>query len=548
MMMKKIYIDTKRPSPFGDMTYDINQVLTKERENIEIIFEQATYLFESTYAYEQYTYVTNNDHGLKKMAFPILDGQNVTIDGQGATFVFSGRILPFFAKNIENLTIKNIIIDVDRPYYTQGIIQESSLEHVVITVDKERYPYMIDKGNLVFKGKHYSSDFVHEFIEFEAEEKKPIYGCEDFFVDDRVRAEELEDGRLKIYHTFHRKPMVGKVLVIKHEKRLIPAIVCDHCKQVMLENVTIRQAGTMGFVAQYCEDVYLNKVIVATDEDSERVVSTNTDATHFVGCKGTVRVENSLFESQLDDAINVHGNYLIMERQVSDNQVLAKIGHYQQQGIFGLDEQTTIQIVDVETMLPVAQTHLQAKKIINREYVLLTFEDVLDLDAGKSYCIEDVERYPEVIFRNNTVWKNRARGLLLTSRQKILVEDNTIISESAAIKISGDTNLWYEAGPTSIVKIRRNTIKSVNNNPIWGTGLFDIDPEMSRHIQDKFYHKHIVIADNAIDPGERPVVYGQSIAHLEFVNNKFDVEVQSEELKLNHCGQVMINKVPFIVG
>ncbi len=37
--------------------------------------------------------------------------------------------------------------------------------------------------------------------------------------------------------------------------------------------------------------------------------STNTDATHFASCRGTVVIEESMFRGLGDDATNVHGYY-----------------------------------------------------------------------------------------------------------------------------------------------------------------------------------------------------------------------------------------------
>lgn len=61
----------------------------------------------------------------------------------------------------------------------------------------------------------------------------------------------------------------------------------------------------MGLIVERTENITLNQLIVSSDDD--RLVSTRADATHFIGCKGTIRAENCRFEHMLDDGINVHG-------------------------------------------------------------------------------------------------------------------------------------------------------------------------------------------------------------------------------------------------
>ena len=57
----------------------------KGKRNIEIAFEKSTYVFGGDYAPDIYVFTSNNDEGLKRVIFPILDFENVTINGNGHT-------------------------------------------------------------------------------------------------------------------------------------------------------------------------------------------------------------------------------------------------------------------------------------------------------------------------------------------------------------------------------------------------------------------------------------------------------------------------------
>ena len=140
------------------------------------------------------------------------------------------------------------------------------------------------------------------------------------------------------------------------------------------------------------------------------------------------------------------------------------------------------------------------------------------LDGQETWCLENAGAYPEVLFRNNEGGRNRARGLLLTSAGKTVIENNRLDCEGAVIKISGDMNNWFESGGTSCIIIRNNTMKR-HNQKVWGKAIIDIDPEMAELEENYYYHKHIVIENNTIETGDRPVFYGQSVEHLELKDN-----------------------------
>ena len=44
---------------------------------------------------ENYYYISNNRHGLKRVPFPIIGKKNITFDGGGSNFIFHGEIMPF---------------------------------------------------------------------------------------------------------------------------------------------------------------------------------------------------------------------------------------------------------------------------------------------------------------------------------------------------------------------------------------------------------------------------------------------------------------------
>lgn len=541
--MRKIVINKKNilNNPVNDAVYEINHILFETEEDAEIMLEKDKYDLKTTYACEDFIYMSNNDFGHKNIAFPIVGKKNLVIDGNGSTLNGIGRISPFYISKSENITIKNFVIDYERPFFSQGEVIEIQDDGIVINIDKKLYPYKIKDTVISFIGEDYISDFVHGILEFSKKDRRPEIDAIDNGIQGSLVGEEIEEGILKIKNKFRKLPHVGNILSIKHEKRFVPAISINKSKGIKFENIWVKHAGTMGIVAQFSEDITLDHFTVDVDYDTERIVSANADATHFVGCKGTILIENSNFYNQLDDIFNVHGNYLRVHKVIDNKKIIVEIPHRQQVGAFGIEKNTKIMICNDKTMLNLCANKVLDYRVINNKFYELDLLKEFNFEGDQQYCIEDIDCLPNVTIRNCTGGKNRARGILLTTAGDILIENNELDMEGAILKISGDMDNWYESGYTRNVIVRNNKMKR-RNHAAWGKAIFDIDPEMDELVENEFYHKNIVFEGNEITMNGFPLVYGQSIEKMKFLNNTFiGEEVKNEkdlEIKVRNLGNI----------
>ena len=70
---------------------------------------------------------------------------------------------------------------------------------------------------------------------------------------------------------------------------------------------------------------------------------------------------------------------------------------------------------------------------------------------------ENITWTPEVIFSNNTIRNNRARGSLFSTPKRVVCEGNLFDhTHGTAILLCGDSNGWYETGACRDVTIRNN--------------------------------------------------------------------------------------------
>lgn len=552
--MKEISITTEliRNSRLQDVSYCIREVLERAEDDTYITFEKADYDLRSRYAYQDISFISNNDSGVKSIAFFLKNKKNIVIDGGGSHLNGIGRILPFYISGCESVTIRNFEIDYQRPFTSQGKILKTGPDSVTLEIDRSEYPYVVQNGKIRFTGDDYESSYVLGMLEFEEREKRPAGDIYDYGVDASLCAREVEEGIVEIIYPFCNQPTIGNILTIKHEKRLVPAIVVDRCEKVLIENVWIKHAGTMGIVAQLTRDITMDHVGVYADPCSLRVFSVNADATHFVNCAGTVTVLNSRFENMFDDVINVHGNYLRVDKVLDEKHLILEIPHFQQEGFFPVRKGNRISIYEQMSMLKLGKAVVKEFREINRKYGELELEQPYTFDREKTFCVDQTDWYPRVIFRGNRCGRNRARGLLLTSAKEMMIEDNLIDSEGSCIKVNSDMKKWYESGAVSRLVIRHNRLRR-HNQVNWGNAIIDVDPGMLQLSEEAAFHGQIIIEDNDIFLGRTPLFYGYSLRELTLRNNRIFLEGEevpseySDYVKAHHVCMLQMEGNTFCV-
>ena len=88
----------------------------------KLVFPKGRYDFWPEKAEEAYYFISNNDEGLKRVAFLLRAMQNLEIDGQGSIFVFHGFLNPFIIDGSKNITLKNVTLDFARTFHSEATI------------------------------------------------------------------------------------------------------------------------------------------------------------------------------------------------------------------------------------------------------------------------------------------------------------------------------------------------------------------------------------------------------------------------------------------
>ena len=141
--------------------------------------------------------------------------------------------------------------------------------------------------------------------------------------------------------------------------------------------------------------------------------------------------------------------------------------------------------------------------------MLLTLEKPAPGGIVANDVIENVTWTPEVEIRNCKIGMCSTRGFLITTRRKVLVENNTFAKTAMwAILVSDDARSWFESGPVRDMTIRGNHFVRCGI-AIW--------PENSSAKSEEPVHENIRIEGNVLDNAE---VVARSVKGLVITGNK----------------------------
>jgi len=254
----------------------------------------------------------------------------------------------------------------------------------------------------------------------------------------------------------------------------------------------------MGVIAQNSTDVTLRRVVV--EPSGTRKFSIACDATHFVGCRGRVLIEDCRFQNQFDDAVNAHGLYTQVVRRLGERSVRIRIVHPQHQGVWGFKPGDRIAVQAAPYLVPRGEVTLASITPNNSETADLTFTEPLPPGLQPFDLLENLTAYPELTIRNCVIRWNRARGILLNGRGRIVVEGNTFETAGSAILLESSP-IWGESGPIADLIVRDNTFRNCAHSPMWGKAVISAATEF-RHDAPKDlppFHGKLTVQKNRFE-------------------------------------------------
>ncbi len=190
-----------KPDTGTDTTPAVQAALAEARAThaTRLVFAPGRYDFWPERAPEKYYFVSNNDPGMKRIAFPLDHVESLEIDGKGARFVFHGFVNPFILDRSKNITLRNFSIDWERPFNSEAKILTTGPDGADLEFS-DPFPYRVERGVLTFIDREKVPNVYPAggLLEFDVAKRETAFQVTDQFVGPTYLADEIAPHRVHL--------------------------------------------------------------------------------------------------------------------------------------------------------------------------------------------------------------------------------------------------------------------------------------------------------------------------------------------------------------
>ncbi|SNT65806.1 Right handed beta helix region [Asanoa hainanensis] len=262
----------------------------------------------------------------------------------------------------------------------------------------------------------------------------------------------------------------GLVYQMRPTVRDHPGMFVWESEGVVLDDLDIHYLHGFGILGQLSRDLTISDVRFLADPATGRHTASYADFVNLSNVGGQVRIADCVFAVAHDDAVNVHGTYLVVKERTDDRTVVLEYRHPETAGFPAFHPGDEIEFV--ERASRAADTAIQAR--VERvdgpngrdashdpRTMTVTVDRPLPPDlVEEEWAAENISYSPDVSITGNLITGIPTRGVLLTARGHCVIEGNTFDDTGmAGILVSGDANDWFESGPVRDLTIRDNEFR-----------------------------------------------------------------------------------------
>lgn len=463
-------------------------------------------------------------------AFNLKNLKNVQIEGNGSNFIFHGPLMIGSIDSCENIRIQNFNIDWQRPYITQGVVKACGKRYIDLEIDKEQYPYRISAGDSLFQGIGVGWTLgVANYNLYDKDRQEIVYRTRDMPLGSEMfvsKAKELSSGLVRFEGDMKFVPEIGTYVALWHGRYMTEGFNLFGSKDVDFKNINIYHCPSHGLVGVRCENISAKNVNMTVNKRKGRIFSLIADAFHFNTCRGIIRIDSCIHTGQGDDFINVHGMYVEIGKIVNSRQFITGTSPRQNMTL-GVGDQLWFikrgtlsreEVNEISSISDTVNAEHKPCKLVTFKYDMPAWVTDNDFVENKSYVANFQMSNCRILK------KHRARGILVTTPGKVVIENNYFRTAGAAILIEGDIKQWYESGACENVQIRNNVFEDCfTSGHEWGEAVITITPSYRPDSDTALcYHKNIHITNNIFRHYDYALLYARAVKGLYFCHNKVE--------------------------
>ncbi|CAM4299930.1 hypothetical protein FHS16_000614 [Paenibacillus endophyticus] len=441
-----------------------------------------------------------------------------TLEGNGSLFVFHGKQTMFLVDACEHIVFQNINVDYEQPTVVEMTVLETGARHLILEVHPA-YRYEIEEGKLAWVADGWRF-LAGPMQELDLEENR-TWRTDNLF-EHAVKVEEIYRGKLKVHVNDRPVQTNGNILQVRDGIRDQVGAFIHRSSGVRFTNVGMHFMHGLGIVCQFSENMTFERMDMRPRKETGRTVSAFADFIHFSGCRGLIQVNDSRFSGGHDDPINVHGTHLRIVGQPAQNQVKVRFMHHQTYGFEAFFAGDEVEFVRGKSLNAYHGNKVASAVLLNPREMLLTLERAVPEAIEPEDVVENVTWTPEVSIIGNEFERVPTRGILATTRRKVVIARNRFEKMTmSAVFIADDAESWYESGRVQQVSIRDNHFIACGNerHPV----LF-VAPENTLIQAEQPVHSNIHIENNRFETTDALVLSAKSTHNIGFLNNEIIVK------------------------
>lgn len=513
----------------------------KNKQAKKMVFEKGTYYIDSTKCNKYMLYITNTagDDEFSKdetphiqaVAFYLENIENLIIDGSGSVFIIDGKATNMAVTNCKNVIIKNLEIRHAHPDMHELRVVSKTPFSVDFEIDKDTL-YKFRNGKLYFYGNDYcvradknaeKSGWIGLIRKDTPNKIKRVLHPLAF----KLGVRSIYERRIRVYYLNTKRFNIDDCYYPYDVRRQFAGIFLENSEGITVENIAQRFNYSLAYVAQDCENLTVKSVDFSPEKGSARKMSSIADFIQLSMCRGDIDVTDSYFDGAGDDCLNVHGiHFKIIEK--TDNKLKLTFMHSQTHGFNPLRVGDTLAQIDKDTLLETGSGKILSSILADENNLVVTVSNPDVFDVGQ--VVEDVDACPNLTFANNKMTRIITRGLLITTRGKVNIENNIFESTTmSGILLSDDAKNWYESGMCKDVTIKNNSFVYCGDTPIL------IKPENT--VYGGAVHNNIRIIGNSFKLYDNECINASSTDNILIENNDFG---KKDFLKTKNCSNVTV--------
>lgn len=547
----RIFVDN-----YGDsknFAVALTEAVRELNDGDALVFSNKEYHFYKDFCQSRIIHMTNTDsfkNPTKYFAILLEKLNNITVEGNGATFIIHGDICSLALLNCKNILLENFRIKYASPNNVELKVISNKGRKVIFEIPKSTLWYCKGRKIHFFEQSPFTKKNYWCFTNdsnsycgvchsgFDVYRTMHIVGPFSWIKS----VKRLSENTVEINYFKKRNFKVGDILTFSQNKnRNTCGVFVNESSNISAQNIEVNYLSGFGWLSQMCENVSFDTVSFKADE--EHIVSAFADLIHVCGCKGDVKINNCDFANPHDDAINIHGSFLRFKEKISSNTAVFEFVHKQQGGHRAFYEGDKVKFYFRNNLQELGDVYIVKSAVddIDNKTVMVQFDKNLPDEIEAKYLkqrnvvAENITYCPNVEIQNCTFNAIPTRGILCTTSGKVKIHDNVFTNVAMAnIFISNDAADWYESGPVRDVEIYSNKfyLSASKQFEHANSPAILVEPITLGRVITKPIHKNIEIHSNYFKLGRDRAVTANGVENIRVHDNEFD---GTNEIKLNKC-------------